>query len=143
MNAPAASLSGAGAAGLSLPRAGVLLAVGFVAALTLGRFGVEGVAGGVVTAFKAVAGAHYQLYLARENINDSGEAEFAVLLGEGQEAALERFIAQHPGWSQRDSLVPGWRVVIAPPSTDGALPTLREAGFARAVLRNRGLWICH
>jgi hypothetical protein len=131
------------AAGPSLPRAVVALVLLFLAALALGRFGVDGLTSAAVTAFKAVAGAHYQLYLARENINESGEAEFAVLLGDGQEAALEAYISDRVGWSQRESLVPGWRVIMVPPDNPGALAALRDAGFARAVLRNRGLWICH
>lgn len=132
-----------GSGGLPLPRAAVLLVVLFAGGLGLGQLGLDSLGNAAVAAFKAIAGAHYRLYLARENLNADGEAEFAVLVAEGARGALDGFVDGRPGWSARDALVPGWVVITSPAGTSGALGTLRREPFARAVLRNRGMWICH
>ena len=122
--------------------AGVLVVL-FVLGIVVGQIGLAGVGRGLVSAFEAIAGAHYQLYLARENLNAEGEAEYAVLLADGGRDAIEEFVSRRPGWSARSSIVPGWVVLTAPADAPQALQRLRDAPFSRAVLRNRGMWICH
>lgn len=129
--------------GVSLGKAAVVLALLFAGGLLLGQVGLQKAGQAGLAAFKAIAGAHYRLYLARENLNADGESEFAVLMSEGGRQELDRFLGQHNGWSVRDSLVPGWVVVTVPAGFPGALAQLRAEPFARAVLRNRGMWICH
>lgn len=129
--------------GVAPPTAAAVLAVLFAAGLILGQIGLDSAGRGVMTAFRAIAGAHYRLYLARENLNADGEAEYAVLLADAARGALDDFVAARPGWHARDGLIPGWVVVTAPPGAPQALASLRDETFSRAVLRNRGMWICH
>ncbi|NKC14805.1 MAG: hypothetical protein GKR94_22255 [Gammaproteobacteria bacterium] len=100
---------------------------------------------GVVTGFEALARAQYRLHLAAQNINAEGRAEYAVFLrGSGAGQELERWAARYDSLRVRISSLPGWRIVELPPDSSGdLLAALRAQPFAGAVLRNRGIWICH
>lgn len=99
---------------------------------------------GAFYVFKQIARAQYQLYQAGQNINADGHAEYAVLLkGAGADQALEHFLSSKNGWAARASSLPGWAIVTTPAEAAKVVPILREQSFAKAVLRNRGVWICH
>ena len=94
-------------------------------------------------AFKQIARAQYEIHLASQNLNADGQAEYAVLMkGAQAEQALSAFLVEK-GWEARASSIPGWTVIAAPANISGVVPMLREQSFSKAVLRNRGLWICH
>jgi hypothetical protein len=94
--------------------------------------------------FKQMARAQYQLHQASQNLNADGHAEYAVLMhGIDANLALREFLAGEAGWGARASSLPGWTIVTAPADTPRVVPKLRQQPFARAVLRNRGVWICH
>lgn len=96
-----------------------------------------------VAGFEALADAQYRMHLASRNINADGLAEYAVLVGAGGETELARWARQAEG-ALRESSIPGWQVVSLPEAdAEQRISSLRDAPFARAVLRNRGLWICH
>ena len=121
-----------------------LLVLMFTVGVTWGRWGADGISDGAVRLFQAIADAQYALYQARENVTASGKAEYAVLLSKDEgTGALERFLEKRPAWQWRDSIVPGWIVVGVPADDRSAIMVLREQDFARVVMRNRGLWICH
>lgn len=44
---------------------------------------------------------------------------------------------------ERESAVPGWVVISVEDGDRGAVAALKSADFARLVMPNRGLWICH
>ena len=97
-----------------------------------------------VSAFKHIARAQYELHQATQNVNADGRPEFAVLLkGTAADDALTRFLDENAGWESRAASIPGWAVISAPPTADGVGATLRAQPFTKAVLRNRGIWICH
>lgn len=94
-------------------------------------------------AFDAIAESQYQMHLASRNVNADGQAEYAVLVGEAGQADLARW-SREAGAALRESSIPGWQVVALPDGeAERRIGELREQPFARAVLRNRGLWICH
>lgn len=95
--------------------------------------------------FEALAQAQYKMHLASQNINADGKAEFAVLMdGERGFAQLQTWSSARQGVAIRDSVVPGWHVVAFPAEHAAQLSTeLSKQTFSRAVLQNRGLWICH
>ena len=96
-------------------------------------------------AFFAIARAQYEMHLASQNVDASGRAEYAVLLkGRGAHEALNAWVGQRDTVSTRASSIPGWQVVSIPKEhAQESIELLREQTFARAVLRNRGLYICH
>ncbi|MEM7406237.1 MAG: hypothetical protein AAF458_13140 [Pseudomonadota bacterium] len=105
-------------------------------ARTVGAIGFE--------LFQHIARAQYELHLATQNVNADGLAEYAVLTnGEAADAALSRFVGTRDRWQARPASLPGWQIVAAPVEDSGAARLLRDQTFAKAVLRNRGLWICH
>lgn len=97
-----------------------------------------------ISAFKHIARAQYELHQATKNVNADGRPEFAVLLASNAgDDALARFLDENPGWQSRAASIPGWAVISAPADTPGVGSILREQAFTKAVLRNRGIWICH
>ena len=44
---------------------------------------------------------------------------------------------------ERESALPGWIVVSVEAGDRDAVTALKSAEFARLVVPNRGLWICH
>jgi len=97
-----------------------------------------------VTAFKHIARAQYELHQATQNVNTDGRLEFAVLLkGSAADAILLQFLNENAGWQSRAASIPGWAVISAPATVEGVGATLRQQSFSKAVLRNRGIWICH
>ena len=114
--------------------AGLLLTSGY--GRVLGDLGIA--------AFKQIARAQYELHQASQNVNADGRPEFAVLLkGDAADDALSQFLGQNPGWQSRAASIPGWAVISAPAAAEGVGAVLREQPFTKAVLRNRGIWICH
>ena len=97
-----------------------------------------------VSAFKHIARAQYELHQATQNVNADGRPEFAVLLkGAAADDALTQFLDDHAGWQSRAASIPGWAVISAPATADDVGAILRAQPFTKAVLRNRGIWICH
>lgn len=97
-----------------------------------------------VDGFEALARAQYKMHLAGQNVNADGQAELAVYLGGKDITALQIWADAHDGVGTRDSALPGWYVVTASPEQAGRVAeVLGEQSFVHAVLRNRGLWICH
>ena len=97
-----------------------------------------------VTAFKHIARAQYELHQATQNVNTEGRPEFAVLLkGSAADATLQQFLDENAGWQSRAASIAGWAVISAPATVEGVGAKLRKQSFVKAVLRNRGIWICH
>ena len=97
-----------------------------------------------VSVFKHIARAQYELHQATQNVNADGRPEFAVLLkGSAANDALSQFLDENAGWQSRAASIPGWAVISAPATADGVGAILRAQPFTKAVLRNRGIWICH
>ena len=95
-------------------------------------------------AFKQIARAQYELHQATQNLNPDGKAEYAVLMkGATADRDLDKFLSARVGWQARPSSIPGWAVVAAPADARTVITDLRAQPFAKAVLRNRGVWICH
>ena len=74
-----------------------------------------------------------------------GRAEFAVLLHDSTSVAtlkanLESMTIMR---YERESAFPGWIVVSVEDGDRDAMAALKSAEFARLVVPNRGLWICH
>ncbi len=74
-----------------------------------------------------------------------GRAEYAVLLDAttsvaALEAKLDPMTAMR---FERESAIPGWIVVSVEAGDRDAVTALKSADFARLVIPNRGLWICH
>ena len=44
---------------------------------------------------------------------------------------------------ERESAIPGWIVISVEEGDRDAVAALKSADFARLVVPNRGLWICH
>lgn len=120
--------------------AGALFILGFAYSSGLARtIGVVG-----FELFQQIARAQYELHLATQNINADGQAEYAVLTkGEAADAALARFVAHREHWETRPASLPGWQIVATPADQSGVARLLKDQSFSKAVLRNRGLWICH
>ena len=74
-----------------------------------------------------------------------GRAEYAVLLEEGTNVAmLKANLDPMPTMQyERESAFPGWIVVSVAEGDHDAVTALKSADFARLVVPNRGLWICH
>ncbi len=122
---------------------GCVIAGAFALGVGIGHGALDRLAVLGLRIFDAIAESHYVLYQARENLTADGAMEFAVLVGSGDVRRLAAFVDQHPGWRLRESLIPGWHVVSVPGDRTDALERLRASGVARAVLRNRGMWLCH
>ena len=78
------------------------------------------------------------------NVTD-GRAEFAVLLDDSTSIAtltaeLEPMTTMR---YERESAFPGWIVISVEDGDRDAVTALKSADFARLVVPNRGLWICH
>ena len=94
--------------------------------------------------FELYAQSQLAMLEAAGNVAD-GRAEYAVLLGDttsaaALEAELEPLAAMR---YERESAIPGWIVVSVEAGDHDAVTALKSAEFARLVIPNRGLWICH
>ena len=123
----------------------VILVALFLIGLGFGSGALQWVAYGAVQGFEALARAQYRLHLASQNVNEAGDAEYAVFLGgDNSVQALEGWAEQLPRATLRASSLPGWMIVGLPQDgADAHVSDLRDQPFARAVIRNRGIWICH
>ena len=123
----------------------VIYAAIFVASLAAGARWLDPLLRLGEDAFFAIARAQYEMHLAAQNVDASGRAEYAVLLcREAAYQALDQWVDGRDNMSARASAIPGWSVVSMPQDeARDVVEALREQPFARAVLRNRGLWICH
>ena len=75
----------------------------------------------------------------------NGRAEYAVLLHEATSIpALKAEIEPMTSMRyERESAVSGWIVISMEAGDRDTLAALKSAHFARFVIPNRGLWICH
>ena len=94
--------------------------------------------------FELYARSQLAMLEAAGNVAD-GRAEYAVLLDDttsiaALEAKLEPMTAMR---YERESTIPGWIVVSVEAGDRDAVIALKSADFARIVVPNRGLWICH
>lgn len=94
--------------------------------------------------FELYAQSQLAMLEAAGNVAD-GRAEYAVLPDDttsvaALEAKLEPMTAMR---YERESAIPGWIVVSVEAGDRDAVTALKSAEFARLVLPNRGLWICH
>lgn len=94
--------------------------------------------------FELYAQSQLVMLRAADNVAD-GRAEFAVLLHDSTgiaalRARLEPMTAMR---YERESAMPGWIVVSVEDGDRDAVAALKSAEFARLVIPNRGLWICH
>ena len=94
--------------------------------------------------FELYAQSQLAMLEAAGNVAD-GRAEYAVLLDDttsvaALEAKLEPMTAMR---YERESAIPGWIIVSVQAGDRDAVTALKSADFARLVVPNRGLWICH
>ena len=94
--------------------------------------------------FELYAQSQLTMLGAAGNVAD-GRAEFAVLLADSTgmtalKLELEPMTAMR---FERESAIPGWIVISVEEGDRDAVAALKSADFARLVVPNRGLWICH
>ena len=94
--------------------------------------------------FELYAQSQLAMLEAAGNVTD-GRAEYAVLLhGATSIAALQAELDPMTAMRyERESAIPGWVVISTADGDRDALTALKSAPFARLVVPNRGLWICH
>ena len=94
--------------------------------------------------FELYAQSQLAMLQAADNVAN-GRAEYAVLLEEGTNlATLEATLDPMPTMQyERESAIPGWIVVSVADGDREAVAALKSSAFARLVVPNRGLWICH
>ena len=94
--------------------------------------------------FELYAQSQLTMLRAAGNVTD-GRAEFAVLVDDSTSiATLRAELAPMTAIRfERESAIPGWIVVSVENGDRDAVATLKSAEFARLVVPNRGLWICH
>ncbi|MCB1744208.1 MAG: hypothetical protein KDK91_27815 [Gammaproteobacteria bacterium] len=95
--------------------------------------------------FQIIAQSQYRNYMASTNVAADGKEEFLVWLEaeDSAQASLQQFLRHRAEWEVRDSSLPGWVVIRVPQGLLKAKDTLAAQDFARAVLKNRGVWLCH
>ena len=94
--------------------------------------------------FELYAQSQLAMLEAADNVAD-GRAEYAVLLHDTTSvAALKAKIGPMTTMRyERESVISGWVVVSVEDGDRDAVAALKSADFARLVVPNRGLWICH
>ena len=94
--------------------------------------------------FELYAQSQLAMLQAADNVVN-GRAEYAVLLEEGTNLAmLKAKLDPMPTMQyERESAIPGWIVVSVADGDRDAVTALKSSAFARLVVPNRGLWICH
>lgn len=94
--------------------------------------------------FELYAQSQLAMLRAADNVAN-GRAEYAVLLQEGTNLAmLKAKLDPVPTMQyERESAIPGWIVVSVAEGDRDAVTALKSSDFARLVVPNRGLWICH
>ena len=94
--------------------------------------------------FELYAQSQLAMLEAADNVAD-GRAEYAVLLHDTTSvAALKAKIDPMTTMRyERESAISGWVVVSVEDGDRDAVAALKSADFARLVVPNRGLWICH
>ena len=95
--------------------------------------------------FELYAQSQLAMLKAAGNVGADGRAEYAVLLRDATSVAalkaeLEPMTAMR---YERESAFPGWIVISVEDGDVDAVAALKSADFARLVVPNRGLWICH
>lgn len=120
--------------------AGLLFVVAFAwSAGILGRAAELG-----LRFFELYAQSQLAMLEAAGNVAD-GRAEYAVLLDDTATVAALK-VELEPMTTmryERESAIPGWIVVSVEAGDHDAVTALKSAEFARLVIPNRGLWICH
>ena len=94
--------------------------------------------------FELYAQSQLAMLEAADNVA-GGRAEYAVLLDDAASAvALKAELEPMTTMRyERESAFPGWIVVSVAAGDRDAVAALKSAAFARLVVPNRGLWICH
>ena len=94
--------------------------------------------------FELYAQSQLAMLEAADNVTD-GRAEFAVLLDEATSLAALKVELEPMATLryERESAISGWIVVSVEQGDLDAVAALKSADFARLVVPNRGLWICH
>ena len=94
--------------------------------------------------FELYAQSQLRMLEAAGNVAD-GRAEYAVLLDDSTTvAAVEAELAPMTAMRfERTSALPGWVIVSVQAGDRDAVAALKSRDFARLVMPNRGLWICH
>ena len=120
--------------------AGALFVVAFVWSAGL----LEKAAALGVRFFELYTQSQLAMIRAAGNVTD-GRAEFAVLVGDSTSVAALK-VELEPMTTmryERESAIPGWIVISVEDGDRDAVAALKSADFARLVVPNRGLWICH
>ena len=104
--------------------------------------------------FELYAQSQLAMLRAAGNVTD-GRAEYAVLVDDSTSVAVlaaelepsaapkGRLDSMGSLRYERESALPGWIVVSVEDGDREAITALKSAAFARIVVPNRGLWICH
>ena len=94
--------------------------------------------------FELYAQSQLAMLQAADNVAN-GRAEYAVLLEDGTNLAmLKAKLDRMPTMQyERESAIPSWIVVSVADGDRDAVTALKSSDFARLVVPNRGLWICH
>ena len=94
--------------------------------------------------FELYAQSQLAMLQAADNVVN-GRAEYAVLIEEGTNLAMLKAEIDPMSTMQyeRESAVPGWIVISVADGDRDAVSVLKSSDFARLVVPNRGLWICH
>ena len=92
--------------------------------------------------FELYARSQLAMLEAAGNVAD-GRAEFAVLLDDATNLAVLKAQPMAAMRYERESAIPGWIVISVEDGDRDAVAALKSADFARLVVPNRGLWICH
>lgn len=143
---PPAASPGAGSGNTSKPArwtpylAGLLFVVAFAWSAGL----LDKAADLGVRFFELYAQSQLAMLEAAGNVAD-GRAEFAVLLDDATNLAVlkAQLEPMAPMRYERESAIPGWIVISVEDGDRDAVAALKSADFARLVMPNRGLWICH
>ena len=122
----------------------ILAGLLFVVAFTWASGHLEKAAALGFRLFDLYAQSQLAMLQAADNVTD-GRAEYAVLVHDSTstavlEAELEPSAAIR---DEREAALPGWIVVSVEDGDRAAVDALKTAPFARLVVPNRGLWICH
>lgn len=143
---PPAASPGAGSGSTSKPArwtpylAGLLFVVAFAWSAGL----LDKAADLGVRFFELYAQSQLAMLEAAGNVAD-GRAEFAVLLDDATNLAVLKAQLEPMATMryERESAIPGWIVISVEDGDRDAVAALKSADFARLVMPNRGLWICH
>ena len=116
----------------------------FVVAFTWASGHLEKAAALGIRLFELYAQSQLVMLQAAGNVTD-GRAEYAVLVDDSTSVAALAAELESSAFVryERESALPGWIVVSVADGDRDAIAALKSAAFARIVVPNRGLWLCH